>query len=140
MPSGGDAGSTLEGVTLRAMEVFVALVGALAKRHPDCAFESWSGGSLDHLAALAERKADVIVAADSDEETPWLERHVLLREPFVLVTAKGLVDPARNSRGHRSGETAARLTAAPLVRYTGRPVEPSHKPCDQSRNSLLDWA
>jgi DNA-binding transcriptional LysR family regulator len=97
-----------------------ALVGALAKRYPDCAFESWSGGSLDHLAALAERKADVIVAADSDEETAWLERHVLLREPFVLVTAKGLVDPARNTSGDKNADTVARLMAAPLVRYTGR--------------------
>ncbi len=88
------------------------LVAALAERYPQCAFESRSGASLDHLAALIDRKADVIVAADSDEDTSWLERHVLLREPFVLVTAKGLLDP--------DGDAIAQLARAPFVRYAGR--------------------
>jgi DNA-binding transcriptional LysR family regulator len=88
------------------------LIGALARRYPQCAFEAWSGGSLDHIAALEERRADVVVAADNGEDQDWLERHRLLREPFVLVSAKGLLDPA--------GDVLAQLLAAPLVRYSER--------------------
>lgn len=89
-----------------------ALVDALASRYPQCAFEAWSGGSLDQLADLTERKADVVVAADNGEDRDWLERHVLLREPYVLLAAKGLLD--------READVVARLMTAPFVRYTSR--------------------
>ncbi len=67
------------------------LVGELTRRYPGCSFEAWSGRSDEHQAALEARSADIIVAADIDEPQDWCERHVLLREPFILVTAKGLI-------------------------------------------------
>ncbi len=88
------------------------LVAELSSRYPQCAFEAWSGRSDEHLAALRNRAADITVAADDGEPEEWCERHVLLRECFVLVTAKGLVQP--------DADILQTLMRAPLVRYAAR--------------------
>ena len=88
------------------------LVDGLAKRYPGCSFEAWSGRSDEHQRALQERQADIIVAADLDDPEDWCERHLLLREPFVLVTAKGLLE--------RDPDPLQAIMKAPFVRYSSR--------------------
>lgn len=88
------------------------LVAELTKRYPGCSFEAWSGRSDEHQTALREREADIIVAADIDEPEDWCERHMLLREPYIMVTAKGLLKPG--------GDPLDRVIAAPFVRYSER--------------------
>jgi DNA-binding transcriptional LysR family regulator len=88
------------------------LVAELAGRHSDCSFTAYSGQSHDHIAALQAREVEIAVAADPEDPVDEMERHPLLREPYVLVTAKGLVDA--------DGDVVSQLLAAPMARYVRR--------------------
>ncbi|MEQ8654203.1 MAG: LysR family transcriptional regulator [Kiloniellales bacterium] len=100
-------------------EVLPGLVTALAKEWPHCRFSSHSGFSHENVTALESRLVDLVLAAEVETATDWLEIHPILREPFVLVAARGLLDAA---------PTLARLQDLPLVRYSpilrmGRQIE-----------------
>jgi len=81
----------------------------LADAFPDCSFTVRSGLSHENLAALESRSVDMIVSADMGSIEEWLERHAVLRDPFILVTAKGLINP--------TGDVMAQLEACPFIRY-----------------------
>ena len=90
-------------------DVTPALALRLSKLLPDCNVVCHTGQSHQNLAAIESRGEDIVVAADIEALPDWIEQHPLLREPYILVTAKGLL---------RDREDAmAQLMAAPMVRY-----------------------
>ncbi len=97
-------------------ELVVRLSGAL----PGCNIIAHAGPSHVNLAALASREVDMVVAADIEAPPDWVEQHPILRDPYILVTAKDLL---------AEGEDAvAQLMTAPMVRYAssqlmGRQIE-----------------
>lgn len=82
----------------------------LAAILPDCAIVAQGGPSHLNIAALEARAVDLVVAARIASAPDWVEQHALLRDPYVLVAARGLLGAG--------GDPLARLMAAPLVRYT----------------------
>jgi DNA-binding transcriptional LysR family regulator len=52
-----------------------------------------SGLSPEHEAALLAREVDIVVAGDVMQDTPGIERHELLREPFVLAVPQSYEGP-----------------------------------------------
>lgn len=100
-------------------EVLPGLVLALAKEWPQCRFSLHSGFSHENVLALESRQVDLVVAAEVETSTDWLEIHPILREPYVLLAARGLLGSAASME---------RLQALPLVRYSpglrmGRQIE-----------------
>ncbi|MEM9099186.1 MAG: LysR family transcriptional regulator [Pseudomonadota bacterium] len=72
-------------------EILPALLARLAKIYPDCSFVIRSGLSHENLAALESRSVDLVISADSDLPGEELVRHPVLRDPFLLVSAPGLL-------------------------------------------------
>ncbi|MEM6421750.1 MAG: substrate-binding domain-containing protein, partial [Pseudomonadota bacterium] len=60
---------------------------------PDCRLTCRTGPSHANLDALAARAVDMAVAADIDALPDGIERHALMRDPYVLITAHGLIGP-----------------------------------------------
>lgn len=87
------------------------LVARLRAKLPGCLISVHSGPSHENIAALESRAVDVIVAADQDDPPDWIEQHPLLREPYVLFSAKGLLTG--------TGDPMERLMKAPMIRYSG---------------------
>ena len=91
-------------------DVTPALVTELSRTLPDCAITAHSGPSHQNFAALETRNEDMIVAVDTDAALPeWIEQHPLMREPYFLVTCRGLLAPGE--------DPIPALMAAPMVRY-----------------------
>ncbi|MEO1460256.1 MAG: LysR family transcriptional regulator [Pseudomonadota bacterium] len=86
------------------------LVARLSAMLPGCNIIAHSGQSHRNLAALDARAEDIVVAATEERAEDWIEVHPLLRDPYLLVTAPGLLD--------RAADPIQRLLAAPMVRYT----------------------
>ncbi len=100
-------------------EVLPGLVLALAKEWPQCRFSLHSGFSHENVLALESRQVDLVVAAEVETSTDWLEIHPVLREPYVLIAARGLLG---------ASPSMERLQELPLVRYSpslrmGRQIE-----------------
>ncbi len=91
-------------------DILPTIVTQLAANYPNCNFIVRAGHSHDNIAALESRSVDLIVTADADNLPDWIERHALLRDPLVLVSARTL----------RFGEKPEhdRLLAAPMIRFT----------------------
>ncbi|MEM1420315.1 MAG: LysR family transcriptional regulator [Pseudomonadota bacterium] len=90
----------------------------LTERFPNTSFTLTSGASHENHDALASRAADLIVAVDTVAAVHWVEQHLFLRDPFILVAAHA-VDPASK---------LADLAARPFIRYApelliGRRIE-----------------
>ena len=49
-----------------------------------------SGLTAAHASALLTRRLDMLIGVDDLQETPGLERYELVREPYVLLLAKGM--------------------------------------------------
>lgn len=97
----GHAG--LPALTLAAIEDFdadvtPAFVQALAEALPGCHIACRSGPSHDNLRALAEHRVDLAIAAVGDDAPADAACHPLLHEPFVLVTARGLLGDGADAR------------------------------------------
>ncbi|GAB5467401.1 MAG: LysR family transcriptional regulator [Rhodospirillales bacterium] len=108
--------ATVEDFDLTAIP---SLVESLAASRPHCRFSVHSGLSHENVMALESRAVDLVVAAEVETSTDWLEIHPLLREPFILIAARGLLG---------GSDTLARLAQAPLIRYgpeqmIGRQIE-----------------
>lgn len=96
------------------------LVAHLSTRYPQCLFTASSGLSDDLTTRLVDRKSDIVLTADPPRDPQVFDVMPLLREPYVLVTAKGTIDC--------DGELLPQLTALPFVRYNaampiGRSIE-----------------
>ncbi|MDE0983761.1 MAG: LysR family transcriptional regulator [Yoonia sp.] len=83
----------------------------LADRFPKAALSLTDGASHENHDALSSRAVDMTLAVDTVAKVDWVERHPILRDPFILVTAKG-----------------ADLTNSPMIRYElelaiGRQIE-----------------
>ena len=74
----------------------------------------YSGLSPTHGVALQRRTVDLVVTSDALDDEDGLERHLILREPFVLVMPAEI---ANESSGLSLDQLAARH---PLVRYSAR--------------------
>ena len=83
----------------------------LVDRFPKAALSLTGGASHENHDALSSRAVDMTLAVDTVAKVDWVERHPILRDPFILVTAKG-----------------ADLTNSPMIRYElelaiGRQIE-----------------
>jgi DNA-binding transcriptional LysR family regulator len=86
------------------------LMTELHRRHPTCDLAAWSGKTEQNQRSLQEREVDIVVSADSYEHHDALERHPLLREPLILVSAPGVLKDGEIN--HES------LQNAPYVRFS----------------------
>ena len=113
----------LANLTVGMFESFANTVGPLLvqelselSRH----WRVWSGISPQQNAALLSHSVDVIVTSSGELDTETgLERHFLMREPFVLVSPLAYGEP---------GEDLASFADKPFVRYSlrsaiGRQIE-----------------
>ncbi|MEM9735554.1 MAG: LysR family transcriptional regulator [Pseudomonadota bacterium] len=78
------------------------LLADLAAENPDCTFSIRSGLSHENVAALESRSVDLVISADVERLPDEVERHPILRDPFILAAPPG-VDP----------ETAPMIAYAP---------------------------
>ncbi|MEM7506390.1 MAG: LysR family transcriptional regulator [Pseudomonadota bacterium] len=104
-------------------EILPKLLAQMARAFPDCSFTARSGLSHENLAALESRSVDMVFSADLDQQPDWVERHPVLRDPFVLVTARGVLEP-----GLPAAQVMEVLSGRPMIRYSqfqvlGRLVE-----------------
>jgi DNA-binding transcriptional LysR family regulator len=86
-------------------DVTPRLLSTLAKDLKGCRFLLETGASHRLMDQLEARALDIVIAADSADQTPedWREVHPILSEPFVAVTPPG-----------------ARIEDLPLILYTAR--------------------
>ena len=71
------------------------LVSVFQAAYPRCLISASTGRS-DHLtASFMRRELDVVVTALLPQDTSRFEVYPILREPFILVTAKGQLDPEK---------------------------------------------
>ncbi|MEO5733820.1 MAG: LysR family transcriptional regulator [Rubrivivax sp.] len=109
--------SRLPVIRIGLVDSFAATVGPLLIREllqSTLQLSVYSGLSPTHGEALQRRTVDLVVTSDALDDVDGLERHLVLREPFVLVMP---VDIARESSGLSLDQIAARH---PLVRYSAR--------------------
>jgi len=101
-------------------EVTPEFVVRLSEMLPGCNIIAHAGPSHENLAGLDSRDIDMAVTADIESPAEWIEQHPLLRDPYILVTAKGLLVDGQ--------DPVAQLMAAPMVRFAatqlmGRQIE-----------------
>lgn len=85
------------------------LVTGLRELYPRSQVTLTSGRSDALCTALAERRVDLVIAGYLPEQMAGYHEIPILREPFVLVARKGLLDPDR--------ELPAQMQDKPFVRY-----------------------
>ena len=86
------------------------LLGHLSELYPRCLFTASSGLSDALTAMVQNREADIVLTADPPRDPQVFEVWPLLREPFVLVSAKGAIDS--------KGDVLTQLGTLPFVRYS----------------------
>ena len=101
-------------------DVTPELAVALSRALPGCNIVAHAGPSHENLAALESRDVDLVVATETDSPPDWMEQYPLLRDPYILVAAKGLLAG--------EGDPMDVLMTAPMVRFAstqlmGRQIE-----------------
>ncbi len=86
------------------------LVSALQARFSSCFVHAFSGRSDTIIARLEARVADIAVTALLPADSQRFVALPILREPFVLVTARGAIAPREDAR--------AALMRLPFVQYS----------------------
>ena len=86
------------------------LVSSLRKQFRDCFVNATSGGSDRVTQRLQNREADIAVSAVLPDDVQQFQTEPLSRETFILVSAKGIFDPAK--------DLAAQLSTAPYIQYS----------------------
>lgn len=81
----------------------------LAEALPGCNVVCHAAQSHESFTALEARREDIIVATDMHRPTDWIEQHLLLREPFVLITSRNLLK--------HDSDIMEQLLRRPMVRY-----------------------
>ncbi len=111
------AGATLPIARIGLIDSFAATVGPpliRGLRNQARHFSVWSGISPNLSGDLIHRKLDFIVTTDPMENLGGIERHRLLREPFVLVL------PKRMARAIKDVRLEDLARNHPFVRYSVR--------------------
>lgn len=86
------------------------LVAGLQQRFKNCLINVYSGRS-DHLIEmLKQRDVDICVSATVPEDVNGFWSIPILREPFILVTAKGLL--------RKDQDISRQLSNAPFIQYS----------------------
>ena len=88
------------------------LMRALGDKFPGCQLTAWTGGSEEHFQALIKRDVDLIVTADRYLHHEMLERHPVISEPLIIVTAKNAIK--------KNKDLKQQLTNMQLIRYSYR--------------------
>lgn len=86
------------------------LVANLRQRFNECFINAYSGRSDHAFGMLQRREADICVTAILPENVNGFHSFPILREPFVLVSSKGLLE--------KTADTASQLRAAPFIQYS----------------------
>jgi len=93
-------------------DVTPRLLSDMSDELKTCHFVLETGASY-HLAAMLERRAlDVIVAADLDLSTDWMEVYPLINDPFMVAAPPGVIDCDK--------DLLPQLLALPFIRYSAR--------------------
>lgn len=74
----------------------------------------WSGLAPTHGEALLRRSLDLVITSDALEDVDALVRHLILREPFVLLV------PAADREALASLDLRQLAARSPLIRYSSR--------------------
>ncbi|MEJ6500048.1 MAG: LysR family transcriptional regulator [Rhodobacterales bacterium] len=93
-------------------EVTPRLLSDMAEELTSCHFVLETGASYRLADMLDSRTLDVIVAADFDLATDWMEVHPLLNDPYLVVAPPGVID--------ETGDVLAQLLDLAFIRYSGR--------------------
>ncbi len=101
-------------------DVTPELAAQLSAALPGCNIVAHAGPSHENMALLEARDVDLVVAAETDSPPEWMEQHRLLRDPYILVAAKGLIAEDQ--------DPIEALMAAPMIRFAatqlmGRQIE-----------------
>ncbi|MEM7222502.1 MAG: LysR family transcriptional regulator [Pseudomonadota bacterium] len=110
------------------------LVEHLAGLYPQCLITASSGLSDELTHRIAERGADIVVTAEPPGDPRVFEVHRLLRDPFVLVCAKGALAPERDIRAQLDDLTFVRYSTAMPI---GRGIEQHLRRVQVSPNGKL---
>jgi len=86
------------------------LVAILQRRFRNCFVNVYSGRSDHVIEMLQQREADICVSAIVPEDLSDFRTLPILREPFILVTAKGLLQEGQ--------DICAQLSEAPFIQYS----------------------
>ncbi|MEM1047091.1 MAG: LysR family transcriptional regulator [Pseudomonadota bacterium] len=86
-----------------------ALAGHVTDRYPGCVFSAFSGRSDAMTEMLIQRKTDIAITADPPTDQETYEVIPVFTEPFMLVCAKGVVDPTH--------DIVEQLTGIPFVHF-----------------------
>jgi DNA-binding transcriptional LysR family regulator len=86
------------------------IVSVLQARFPRCYVNAFSGRSDEVVNRFLAREADIAVSARTPPNPAAFQIVPILREPFVLVAARGSLVPG--------GDVLARLAALPFVQYS----------------------
>lgn len=116
----GAAGAAAPEIRLGLVDSFAATVGpSLIKAfmHSAAQLSVWCGLSPAHGDALLAGHVDAIVTSDPLDEVDDLERHRLLREPFLLLTPR---DGPRVTEGASAAVLEALAAELPIIRYSAR--------------------
>ncbi len=98
-------------------DVTPRLLSDMSAELRECHFVLETGASYRLAAMLDGRALDVIVAADLDLSTDWMEVHPLLSDPFLVAAPPGMVARGGKVRGD---DVLAQLLEHPFIRYSGR--------------------
>lgn len=99
-------------------EILPKLLGKLRRLYPQSTFRINSGASHESHATLSSRGVDIIVAADKTDDIDWIEEHIVMQDPFILVTGSPTLANA----------SIDELMTKPFIRYSheqliGRQIE-----------------
>lgn len=87
-----------------------ALVNSLLEWFQGCFVSAYSGRSDQLVESLENREVDICISATAPDNVEVFSSIPILTEPFILVTAKGLLDQKQ--------DTIAQLKDAPFIQYS----------------------
>lgn len=96
--------ATVEDLDLRVTPYWLTHLGPSFR---NCRFAIRAAASHENHSALADRTADMIVAAEGTDRAEWVDAKPLLQDPYILVTAPDIPADA----------TLKELLRRPMVRY-----------------------
>ena len=93
-------------------DVTPGLMAELAKQMSGCQFLLESGASYALASQLESRSMDIVVTADLELSSEWMEIHPILIEPFLVCAPKNYID--------KKGDILEQLLKLPFIRYSSR--------------------